>query len=118
MLLPHIADRAMVMKRYPHGAAGPFFFMKRAPSPRPAWIRTCAIDHDSGNVIDFPVIDDVPSLLWVINLGCIDLNQWYATVRRCAIGPTTCTSISIPAKARRSIRCASARSSCATRSRR
>ena len=78
VLLPHIADRAMVMKRYPHGASGAFFFMKRAPTPRPDWIRTCRIDHDSGNVIDFPVIDDVPSLMWVINLGCIDLNQWYA----------------------------------------
>jgi bifunctional non-homologous end joining protein LigD len=78
VLLPHIRDRAMVMKRYPHGAAGEFFFMKRAPSPRPPWIRTCAIDHESGNIIDFPVIDDLPSLLWVINLGRIDLNQWYA----------------------------------------
>ena len=78
VLLPHICDRAMVMKRYPHGAAGEFFFMKRAPTPRPNWIRTCAIEHESGNVIDFPVIDDVPSLMWVINLGCIDLNQWYA----------------------------------------
>jgi bifunctional non-homologous end joining protein LigD len=78
VLLPHIADRAMVMKRYPHGADGSFFFMKRAPSPRPSWIRTCRIDHGASNVIDFPVIDDVPSLLWVINLGCIDLNQWYA----------------------------------------
>src|SRR5262245_45468222 len=77
-LLPHIRDRAMVMKRYPHGAAGEFFFMKRAPSPRPDWIRTCRIDHGSKGVIDFPVIDDLPSLLWVINLGCIDLNQWYA----------------------------------------
>src|SRR5258708_11954831 len=79
LLLPHIRGRAMVMKRYPHGAAGEFFFMKRAPSPRPDWIRTCRINHESGNVIDFPMIDDVPSLLWVINLGCIDLNQWYAT---------------------------------------
>lgn len=79
VLLPHIRDRAMVMKRYPHGAAGEFFFMKRAPTPRPDWIPTCRIEHDSGNVIDFPVIDDLPSLLWVINLGCIDLNQWYAT---------------------------------------
>jgi bifunctional non-homologous end joining protein LigD len=78
VLLPHIKDRAMVMKRYPHGAGGEFFFMKRAPSPRPDWIRICRIDHDSGNVIDFPVIDDLPSLLWVINLGCVDLNQWYA----------------------------------------
>jgi bifunctional non-homologous end joining protein LigD len=78
VLLPHIRDRAMVMKRYPHGAAGEFFFMKRAPSPRPSWIRTCSIDHGSKGVIDFPVIDDLPTLLWVINLGCIDLNQWYA----------------------------------------
>jgi bifunctional non-homologous end joining protein LigD len=78
LLLPHLRDRAMVMKRYPHGAHGPFFFMKRAPSPRPAWIETCSIEHSSGNVIDFPVIQDRAALLWVINLGCIDLNQWYA----------------------------------------
>lgn len=78
VLLPHIADRAMVMKRYPHGATGSFFFMKRAPTPRPAWIRTCAIEHESGNVIEFPVIDDRAALMWVVNLGCIDLNQWYA----------------------------------------
>src|SRR5918996_5513232 len=79
VLLPHIRDRAMVMKRYPHGAHGEFFFMKRAPVPRPDWIRTCSIEHESGNIIDFPIIDDIASLLWVINLGCIDLNQWYAT---------------------------------------
>src|ERR1700730_16370283 len=77
-LLPHLQDRAMVMKRYPNGAAGEFFFMKRAPSPRPAWIELCSIEHGSGNVIDFPIVQDLPALLWVINLGCIDLNQWYA----------------------------------------
>jgi bifunctional non-homologous end joining protein LigD len=79
LLLPHVSDRAMVMKRYPHGAGGDFFFMKRAPVPRPAWLRTCSIEHESGNIIDFPVVEDLASLLWVINLGCIDLNQWYAT---------------------------------------
>jgi bifunctional non-homologous end joining protein LigD len=78
VLLPHVRDRAMVMKRYPNGAAGEFFFMKRAPTPRPEWIETCAIEHASGNVIDFPVIQDLPALLWVGNLGCIDLNEWYA----------------------------------------
>jgi bifunctional non-homologous end joining protein LigD len=77
-LLPHLKDRAMVMKRYPHGADGEFFFMKRAPSPRPDWIETCSIAHSSGNVIDFPMVQDLPALLWVVNLGCIDLNQWYA----------------------------------------
>jgi bifunctional non-homologous end joining protein LigD len=77
-LLPHLKDRAMVMKRYPNGAAGDFFFMKRAPSPRPNWIEICSIEHSSGNVINFPMIQDLASLMWVINLGCIDLNQWYA----------------------------------------
>src|SRR5437763_13288323 len=52
--------------------------MKHAPSPRPEWICICAIRHSSENVVDFPVINDLPSLLWVVNLGCIDLNPWYA----------------------------------------
>jgi bifunctional non-homologous end joining protein LigD len=77
-LLPHLTDRAMVMKRYPNGALGKCFFMKRVPEPHPDWLETCAITHGSGNVIDFPVINDIASLLWVVNLGCIDLNQWYA----------------------------------------
>jgi len=77
-LLPHLTDRAMVMKRYPNGALGDFFFMKRAPTPRPDWIETCRVPHGVGNVIDFPIVQDLASLLWVINLGCIDLNPWYA----------------------------------------
>ncbi|HEX6135081.1 MAG TPA: non-homologous end-joining DNA ligase [Longimicrobiales bacterium] len=77
-LLPHLRDRAMVMKRYPHGIDGDFFFMKRAPESRPEWIETCAIEHGSGNIIHFPIIQDMAALLWVINLGCIDLNPWYA----------------------------------------
>ena len=76
VLLPHIRDRAMVMKRYPNGAGGEFFFMKRAPSPRPEWIEICRLQHGS-KMVDFPMIQDLASLLWVINLGCIDLNQWY-----------------------------------------
>ena len=78
VLLPHLRDRAMVMKRYPNGIAAKFFYMKRAPDGRPAWIETCQIEHDSGNVIDFPMVQDLASLLWDVNLGCIDLNEWYA----------------------------------------
>ena len=77
-ILPHLKDRAMVMKRYPNGIAGPFFFMKRTPEYRPDWLETCSIAHKSGNIIDFPIVQDVASLLWVVNLGCIDLNPWYA----------------------------------------
>src|SRR6266545_4871372 len=72
-LLPHLAGRAMVMKRYPNGAEGEFFYMKRAPSPRPEWIEICSIPHGAGPV-DFPIVQDLPSLLWLINLGCIDLD--------------------------------------------
>lgn len=77
-LLPHLHDRAMVMKRYPNGIHGKWFFMKHAPSPRPEWIETCEIMHDSGNLVAFPMAQDLASLLWLVNLGCIDLNQWYA----------------------------------------
>jgi bifunctional non-homologous end joining protein LigD len=77
-LLPHIRARPMVMKRYPNGAAGDFFFMKRAPKPRPAWLATCRVRHGSHEPMDLPLIDDVPSLMWVINLGCIDLNPYYS----------------------------------------
>lgn len=76
-LLPHVKGRAMVMKRYPNGAAGEYFYMKRAPSPRPEWIETCVIPHNAGPV-EFPIVQDLPSLLWLINLGCIDLNPWYS----------------------------------------
>jgi bifunctional non-homologous end joining protein LigD len=78
VLLPHLNDRAMVMKRYPNGAHGEFFFQKRAPVPRPDWIEICSIEHSSQSIIDFPIVRDLASLLWIVNLGCIDLNQWYA----------------------------------------
>jgi bifunctional non-homologous end joining protein LigD len=65
------------MKRYPNGIRGKWFFMKRAPSPRPEWIETCEIMHKSNNLIAFPMVQDLASLLWVVNLGCIDLNPWY-----------------------------------------
>jgi bifunctional non-homologous end joining protein LigD len=53
VLLPHVRNRAMVMKRYPHGASGAFFFMKRAPTPRPAWIEICRIDHGTATSSTF-----------------------------------------------------------------
>ena len=77
-LVPHLRDRAMVMKRYPNGIHGKCFFMKRTPPSHPEWLRTCEIMHKSASLIAFPMVQDVLALLWVLNLGCIDLNQWYA----------------------------------------
>jgi bifunctional non-homologous end joining protein LigD len=92
VLLPHLTHRAMVMKRYPNGAAGKFFFMKRAPEPRPAWLKICPIQHPAAGMVDFPVVDDLASLLWIVNLGCIDLNPWYADVTMSTV-PIICISI-------------------------
>jgi bifunctional non-homologous end joining protein LigD len=78
VLVPYLTERAMVLKRCPDGIAAPCFFMKRTPTPHPTWLSTCSITHGSGNRIAFPVVDDTAALLWVINLGCIDLNPWYA----------------------------------------
>jgi bifunctional non-homologous end joining protein LigD len=78
ILLPHLEDRAMVMKRYPDGAFGKFFFQKHAPESKPDWVPVCTIRHPSANLVDFPVIQSLSGLLWVVNLGCIDLNPWYA----------------------------------------
>jgi bifunctional non-homologous end joining protein LigD len=52
--------------------------MKRTPSPSPEWLETCEIEHKGENLIAFPLVQDLASLLWVVNLGCIDLNPWYA----------------------------------------
>ena len=68
----------MVMKRYPNGAEGDFFYMKRAPEPRPEWIEICTIAARRPASSISPIVQDLPSLLWLINLGCIDLNPWYA----------------------------------------
>lgn len=78
VLVPHLKDRAMVMKRYPNGVDGKFFFMKRTPAGAPEWLQTCSIEHGSGSIIDFPIVQDPAALLWLVNLGCIDMNPWYA----------------------------------------
>src|SRR5665811_544241 len=66
--------RPMALKRYPNGAAGPFFFQKRAPESRPAWIPTVTLSFPSGRTADEVVIEDAAQLAWVVNLGCLDLN--------------------------------------------
>jgi bifunctional non-homologous end joining protein LigD len=74
VLVPHLRDRAMEMRRYPSGAAGEFFFVKRSPEGRPPFVRFCSIAQGPGDIVEYPVIQDLPSLLWIVNLGSIDLS--------------------------------------------
>jgi DNA ligase D-like protein (predicted polymerase) len=66
--------RPMALKRFVHGAEGEFFFQKRAPESRPEWIETATLSFPSGRTADEVVLRDAAQLLWVANLGCIDLN--------------------------------------------
>ncbi|MGZ8527947.1 MAG: DNA polymerase domain-containing protein [Candidatus Limnocylindrales bacterium] len=69
-----VAGRPMALKRFVDGAAGDFFFQKRAPENRPEWVRVATLSFPSGRTADEIVVDDAAGLAWVVNLGCIDLN--------------------------------------------
>jgi len=69
-----VAGRPMALKRFVEGAAGDFFFQKRAPTSRPEWIETVELSFPSGRTAAEVVVRDAAQLLWVVNLGCIDLN--------------------------------------------
>jgi DNA ligase D-like protein (predicted polymerase) len=69
-----IAGRPIVLKRYVDGADGEPFFQKRAPEQRPEWVETVALRFPSGRAAREVVVRDAAQLLWIVNLGCIDLN--------------------------------------------
>jgi len=69
-----IAGRPIVLKRYVDGAEGPPFFQKRAPTQHPDWIETVELSFPSGRTAREVVVRDAAQLLWIVNLGCIDLN--------------------------------------------
>jgi bifunctional non-homologous end joining protein LigD len=80
VLLPHIADRPMTLRRFPHGVADLSFFAKHAPAHRPDWLRTEeVVSHSSrakspGDSVSYLVIDDLPSLIWAVNLAALELH--------------------------------------------
>jgi bifunctional non-homologous end joining protein LigD len=88
VLLPHLKDRPFTLKRYPNGIEGGFFFQKDAPVHMPEWIPTREFDvstRDSPRKrrkIQAPLVNDELALLWMVNMGCIDLNTWYSRVDR------------------------------------
>jgi len=86
VLLPHLRDRPFTMKRYPDGVDGKFFFQKDAPKHMPDWIPTRRFTASTRDTpprrreIDFALVNDELALLWMVNMGCIDLNTWYSRV--------------------------------------
>jgi DNA ligase D-like protein (predicted polymerase) len=69
-----IRDRPIVLKRFVDGAEGEAFYQKRAPTARPAWLRTVTLSFPSGRTAEEVVVDDDAGLAWIVNLGCIELH--------------------------------------------
>jgi bifunctional non-homologous end joining protein LigD len=75
VLLPHLKDRPLTMKRYPNGVDREFFYEKRCPSHRPSWVRTAHIwSEGNDDYVDYCLINDLPSLVWAANLADIELH--------------------------------------------
>ena len=86
VVVPHLRDRPFTMRRYPDGAYGKAFFQKDAPKHMPDWIATKRVlvstreSPPRKRWIDAPLVNDEAALLWMVNMGCIDLNTWYSRV--------------------------------------
>ncbi|HET8605701.1 MAG TPA: DNA ligase D [Gaiellaceae bacterium] len=88
VLVPHLRGRPFTMRRYPDGAFGKAFFQKDAPSHMPDWIETVELEVSTRESsrrrrkIRAPLVDDEAALMWMVNMGCIDMNAWYSRVDR------------------------------------
>jgi bifunctional non-homologous end joining protein LigD len=85
VLVPHLKDRPFTMKRYPDGWTGKFFFQKDAPVHMPEWIPTYRAlvstrEKPRQKWVRFPLVNDELALLWMVNMGCIDMNTWYSRI--------------------------------------
>lgn len=80
VLVPHLRARPFTMKRYPDGWQGNNFFQKQAPSHMPEWIRRAPFPASTRKgekrTIEYAIVDDELALLWMVNMGCIDLHVW------------------------------------------
>ena len=87
LLVPHLRGRPFTMKRYPDGWQGNHFFQKDAPKHMPEWIprwtySTVARETRKPRTIESPLVNDELALLWMVNMGCIDMNAWFSRIDR------------------------------------
>ena len=75
VLLPHLKDRPLTMKRYPDGVDGEFFYEKNCPSHRPKWVKTAKVWSESNNrMMNYCLAQDLPTLVWAANLADLELH--------------------------------------------
>jgi bifunctional non-homologous end joining protein LigD len=81
-ILPHLRHRPLVMVRYPDGIHGESWFHKDVPLGAPDWVRTISVEHDTPKVhtVKYVVCDDLATLVWLAQMGTIEIHAWSATV--------------------------------------
>ncbi|MBA2641884.1 MAG: DNA ligase D [Actinobacteria bacterium] len=84
VLVPHLRHRPFTMRRHPDGWQGKHFFQKQAPSHMPSWIKRETLPattrEGDSKTIDYALVDDELALLWMVNMGCIDMHVWASRV--------------------------------------
>jgi bifunctional non-homologous end joining protein LigD len=76
VLLPHLKERPVTLKRYPDGVEGFYFYEKKCPDHRPEWVKTAKVAKSEGGDINYCVINDLPSLIWAANLADLELHTF------------------------------------------
>jgi bifunctional non-homologous end joining protein LigD len=85
VLLPHLKDRPLTMKRYPNGVEGEFFYEKNCPAHRPKWVRTAKVWSEGNNrTMDYCLANDLPTLVWAANLADLELHTSLARKKNVA----------------------------------
>ena len=75
VLLPHLKDRPLTMKRYPDGVEGEFFYEKNCPAHRPKWVKTAKVwSEGNQRIMDYCLANDLPTLVWAANLADLELH--------------------------------------------
>ena len=78
-LLPHLAGRPLTLKRYPNGVDGMHFYEKNCPKYRPPWMKTAKVWSEGNHrFMDYCVVADLPTLVWLANLADLELHTWLA----------------------------------------
>src|SRR5882762_2881720 len=76
VLLPHLKDRPITLKRYPDGVEGFFFYEKQCPSHRPKWVKTTDVPRSDGTQIHYCMMNGLPALVWAANIADLELHTF------------------------------------------
>ena len=79
-ILPYLKDRPFTMVPYPHGVEGKSFYQKQRPENAPEWLKGVQVPSEKRGHIDYCLVNDVPSLVFMVNKGCIEMHGWFSRV--------------------------------------